>query len=135
MTDGLGEVAFANAGWAEQEEVAGLVDETSGGEIVDLGAVDGGVEGEVEVLEGALFTEGGGFGAPGDGALLADVEFVGEEGGQEFLVGEVVAAGFLEAELKGGEEAGEAELAGLVLDGGGGHGFVFWVLLGFVRFR
>ena len=62
------------------EEVAGLVDEASGGEVVDLGTVDGGVEGEVEVFEGACFAEGGGFGAPGDGALLADVEFVGEDG-------------------------------------------------------
>lgn len=125
----MGKVAFADSGWAEQEEVAGLVDKSSGGEVVDLGAVDGGVEGEVEVFKGSYFTEGGGFGAPGDGALLADVEFVGEDGAEEFFVGEVVAAGFLEAKFKGGEEAGEAELAGLVLDGGGGHGFCFWFLV------
>ncbi len=80
VADGLGEVAFADSGGAEQEEVAGLVDKSSGGEVVDLRSVDGGVEGEVEVFEGACFSEGGGFGAPGDGALLADVEFVGEDG-------------------------------------------------------
>ena len=126
VADGLGEVALAHSGRAEQEKVAGLVDKSSGGEVVDLGAADGGVEGEVEVFEGALFAEGGRFGAPGDGALLTDVEFVGEDGAEEFCMAEVVAAGFLEAKFKGGEQAGKAELTGLVLDGGGGHGFVFW---------
>ena len=103
-----------------------MPDEVAGGEFVDAGAGDGGVEGEVEVLEAGVAAEGGGFGAAQDLALLSDVDFVLEEEFQELGVGEVVALGFLEAHVEALEEAGEGEGAGVEFEGGvGGHGL--WV--------
>jgi len=97
VADGLGEVAFANARGADQKDVFGLVEEASGGQVVDLSAVDAGVEAEVEGVEGPPFPEVGDLGAPLDLALLAHVEFVLEEQFEELEVVELVAAGFTQS--------------------------------------
>lgn len=124
-SDGLGEVGFADSGRADEEGVAFLADEVAGGEFVDAGAGDGGVEGEVEVFEAGGAAEGGGFGAAQDLALLADVDFVLEDEFEELGVWQVVALGFLEAHVEALEESGEGECAGVVFDGGMGVHWVF----------
>jgi len=115
VSDGLGDVAFADAGRADEQDVFGAFEEASGGEVVDLPAVDGGVEAEVEGVEGALLSEVGGFGATLDHALAAHVQLVLEEQLEELEVVEVVAAGLAQAKVQAGGESAEAELAQGVL--------------------
>lgn len=107
-SNGLGEVAFADSGRADEEDVAAFPHEVGGGELVDLGAVDAGVEAEVEVLEGALFPKGGALLTPGQEPLVADVEFVLEEKFEELGMREAVGFGFLEAKFEAAKQAGEA---------------------------
>ena len=95
--DGLGQMAFADSGRADQEDVAALADEVAGGQFVDLSAVDGGVEAKVESFQGTSLAEVGGLVAAGDRALLAHVEFVLEDEFEELGVGEPVGCGFLQA--------------------------------------
>ena len=118
-------MAFAHSGRADEEHVAAGVEKAAGGQFVDAAALDLGVEGEVEVLEGFQLAEAGGLGAPGDFALAADVEFVGEDEFQELVVAEVVATGFLEAHLEALQQPRETQLAGLAGEGGV-HGRVAW---------
>ena len=110
----MGEVTFANTGRADEEDVAGFFEVVSGGELVDLFAIDLGVEAEVEVLEGSLFSKVGTLFPPIEGSLGSDVEFVLEEEFKEFGVAELIASGFLEAYFEAVEEAGESEGACLV---------------------
>ena len=96
VADGLSEVTFASAGRADEEDVFVTFKEVSGCEVVDLFAVDAGIEAEVEAVEGAQFAEVGGFSAALDHALLAHVEFVLEDEFEELQGVEVVASSFLE---------------------------------------
>jgi hypothetical protein len=115
VADGLSKVTFADSGWSDEEDVFGVFTEASGGKLVDLGAVDRGIEAEVEAVEGAFLAEGGGFVPAGDHALMSDVEFVLEEEFEELFVGEVVASGFLQAQVERRGEAAEAQfLEGLL---------------------
>ena len=86
-------MAFADTRRADQQDIFGPVEETSGGQIMDLTTVDRGVEAEVEAVEAAFFAEVGGLGAALDLALLAHVELVLEEQFEELKVVELVAAG------------------------------------------
>ena len=97
VPDGLSEVTFINAGRAYQQDVFGAFEEGSGREVVDLFAIYGAVEAEVEAVEGALFAEVGTLGAAFDHALVAYIEFVLQEQFQELEVVELVAAGFAQA--------------------------------------
>ncbi len=63
--------------------------------MVDLLAVDAGVEAEVKVFKGADVAEASTFGASLYGALFTYVEFVSHEEFEELFVGKVVADGFL----------------------------------------
>ena len=77
---GLGEMALARTGRPEQERVFALGDEAGGGELEDERAVDLLVEGEVEAVEGAVgVAEAGLLVSPGEQAVLAPLEFVGDE--------------------------------------------------------
>lgn len=50
--EGDGEVGLAGAGWAEEDDVVGFAEEVELVEVGDLGAGDGPLVGEVEVVEG-----------------------------------------------------------------------------------
>jgi len=76
MADGLCEMTFTHSGRADQEDVFDLIQEASGGQVVDLPAVDAGVKAEVKAVEGAPLAEGGGLVSAFDLALLAHVQFV-----------------------------------------------------------
>ena len=90
--DGLGEMTLACAGRADQQSVLALGDESSGGELEDEGAVDLLVEGEVEAVEGAVgVAEAGLLVSSGEQAVLAPLELVGDEGGDE-VVGAICSA-------------------------------------------
>lgn len=96
VADGLGEVGLADAGRSDEEDIGGLPDEVSGGQLVDVLAGDGRIEAPVEVLEAPERGELGGDGTAGDLALLADVELVLQDQFEELAVGEPVRGGFLQ---------------------------------------
>ena len=126
MANGLREVAFADPGRADQEDVLGFFQESAGGQIVDLATVDAGVEAEVEAVQCALFTEGGGLGATLDLSLFAGVEFVLQEQFEELQVIELVAPCFAQAQVETGGQSAQPELAQGVLQVWIGHvGFWF----------
>jgi cold shock CspA family protein len=79
-------------------------------------------EAEVEVLQGAAVAEGGGFGAPGDGALAAHVEFVLEDEFKELAVGQPVGFGFLQAHFQSVQKPREAQGASVLFEDGMVHG-------------
>ena len=51
---GDGQMGLAHAGRSQQEDVGGLGDEGQVGQFLDQPLVDGGLEGEVELLKGTL---------------------------------------------------------------------------------
>lgn len=116
--EGLGKVAFADAGRADEQDVAGFGDEVAGGELMDAVARDAGIEAEVEAVKGARFAEVGIFEAPGGGPVFAHGEFVLEEEFEELVVGEPVGGGFQEAGFECFCEAAETELAGVGFEDG-----------------
>ena len=63
VTDGLGQMGFADAGRADEQHVLGFADELAGGQIKNLFFVNGGVEAPVEVLQRFEGVEVGGLGA------------------------------------------------------------------------
>ena len=97
-SDGLSEMALSHPGRANKKCVALLADKMTGGQFVDPRAIDGRIEGEVEVVQRADLAEVGGF-PPGDCALLSHVEFVLENDFQELMVRKSAGFGFLEAQL------------------------------------
>ena len=96
-----------------------MVKELAGGELLDPAAVDGAVEGVVEVFQGFLIAEVGLFQAALELTLAAHMEFVLEEEFEELQVVELVTAGFLEALLKGGVQAAEAHSSARMESGSG----------------
>ena len=121
-SDGLREVAFAHSGRADQQDVAVLADEVAGGQFVDLGAVDGRVEAEVEVVQAARFAEPGGFVAPGDLPLAAHVDFVLEDEFEELGVGKPVAFGLPQPQVEAVKQPREPQRLGVLFEVGVGHG-------------
>jgi hypothetical protein len=67
VAKGEGQVGLADAGGADQQHVGVLVDEPQGGQLLDEGAVDGGLGVEVEVFQ----PPGGREGGKAEPALLA----------------------------------------------------------------
>lgn len=111
--DGLGQVAFAHSGRANKEHVASLADKAAGGQLVDLSAVDRGVEAKVKALQGAGVPKVGRLVAPGDHALVAQVDFVQEEQFEELGVGQPVGFSFLEAHFQTAKQPGHAKGLGM----------------------
>ena len=123
MADGLSQVALAGAGRAEEDGVLALSDEAAGGEFVDEAAVHLLVEVEVEGIEGlAAVAEGGLLDAPLDESVLAALELVLDEHGEEVERRHLLGLGLEQAGLKGIGHAGEAELAEGAIDFDGVHG-------------
>ena len=110
VTDGLGQMGFANAGRAEEQHILAFADELAAGQFKNLLFVNGGVEAPVEVLQRFEGVEVGGLGAAFHLTLLPDVEFVLEDEFQKLGVTETIGGGFLEPDAQGLAQAGEAEL-------------------------
>ena len=64
--------------------------------------LDGGIKGPVKILQRFVIAEARGFGALSDEPFLTDVEFILEGQFQELFMGELVCAGFLEAQFQAG---------------------------------
>ena len=77
-------MALPGTGLADQEDVLALCDEACGGELEDERAVDLLVEGEVEAVERAVGVPESGLLMPaGEEAVLAALELVGDERGEQ----------------------------------------------------
>src|SRR5579862_2338977 len=95
----------------------------AGGQLEELFAVNGGVKMPVEVFQRFEGAKVGGFGAPGQHALVADVEFILKDEFEELAMAEAAGRGFLQAQVQGLHQAGEAQLTKGSLELS--HGFWF----------
>ena len=109
ITDGLSQMRLADTWRSEKENIRVVAQECAGGQIKDRLAVDGRVEGPVELFKGFELAELGGAGASGQLSLVADVEFILEDQFEELGVAEAVGGGFLEAHRQAEAQAGEAQ--------------------------
>ena len=79
-SDGLGEMALARAGWAEEEDIFPLADKPTGGKVVHEAPIHLLVEIKVEAIEGAVgIAEARLFVSPFEQTVLPTEEFVGDE--------------------------------------------------------
>ena len=113
--EGGGEMALAGAGRAEQVDDLGAVDEVELGERQDAVAVEGGLEREVEALEGLGRGEPGGLQGDADAAVLAHVELLGEQRVDGLEGADLAALEALDDVVEGlqGARHAEADEAGL----------------------
>ena len=120
VAEGLGEMALAGAAGAGDEDVGRFLDEAAGGQFLDQGPVDAGVEVKIELLDGLLRAEAGAADAQAELFLLSSGDFVLDEQGEELRVRESGLDGLAVSGLDRIEDAGEPEL----LEQGGefGHG-------------
>ena len=99
-------------GLADQEDVLPLCDEACGGELEDECAVDLLVEGEVEGVERAVGVPEPGLLVPAcEQAVLAALELVGDERGEQVNRGELLGLGLEQSGFEDVGHAGEAQLA------------------------
>ena len=96
--DGLGEMALAGAGRAQEERVLALSDETCGGQVVDESAVQLAIEIEVEAVEGALGVAEASLLEPAlEEPVLTTEQLVGDEMRDEVDGSELVGLGLAQS--------------------------------------
>ena len=99
-------------GWPMSRTSSRWGDEACGGELEDERAVDLLVEGEVEAVERAVgVPESGLFVPAGEQAVLAALELVGDERGEQVDGGHLLGLGLEQTRLEDVCHAGEAQLA------------------------
>ena len=91
MPQGLGDVAFPGTAGSGDEDGHFLLDEAAGGQILDQGLVDTGVEGEIELLEGLLSAKPGSSHAQSEFLLLTTDRLVLNEQREELGVGQLAS--------------------------------------------
>ena len=101
-------MALSHPGRADKNRVALLADKVTGGQFVDLHAIDADIEGEVEVVQRADLAEVGGFLARRL-SLLSHVDFVLENEFEELVVGKPAGFGFIEAQLERAKQSRETQ--------------------------
>ena len=116
-----GEVRFADARWSLDEEGLFGAEPGAGGEGVDAGAFDRGLEGEVEVAERETGRQSGEAEAGADAAFVAELEFRIEQLIEEGAGADLVLDGVRDevAQALGGvreTEALQARLGGVEID-------------------
>ena len=90
---GNGQMSLAHTGRIQQQDVAGLGYEGQIGQFLDHPLVNGGLEGEVELLQGALEGKVGHPGLGGEVAFPAGAHFHTQQIGQYLRVGQLLAGG------------------------------------------
>jgi len=114
-------VALADGTGADDEDGDLLLDEATGGQVVDEGLVDGGVEGEVKLFQGLLVSEVGASDGQAEPFVASAGQFVLEDHGQEIHVGHLLVDGLAVSGIEGCQDSGEAKL----LEHGGQFGLGF----------
>ena len=109
--EGLGEMALAGAGRAEEEAVLVLGDEAAGGEFEDEAAIELPSEVEIEGVERlADVAEAGLFEAALEEPILPPEQLVADERREEVDRGQLLRLGLEEPRLEAGGHTGAAEL-------------------------
>ena len=97
---GHGQVGLADPRGSQQDDVLPVGDVAAACQFLDLLLVDGGLEAEVEALQGLDEGEAGHGGAHGDVLFGLGGHLLGQQLIEEVAVGEVVFGGLLEARLQ-----------------------------------
>lgn len=93
VADSLGDMTLAGAAGTDHQQVGALFQEAAGGQVYDQGAVDFGVEGEVELLQGFMVAEVGATDTHGELALGTAGDLILDQDGQEVGVGQLFLDG------------------------------------------
>jgi hypothetical protein len=127
--DGLGQMALAGAGRAEEEPVLVLGDEAAGRQLEDEPAIELPIEVEIEGVQRlAHVTEAGLFEAAVEQPVLASKELVTDERGEEVDRGEVLGLRLQQPWLQAGGHAGAAKLTQGALEFEDVHELASWAL-------
>jgi len=109
MTESLSEVAFAGSTGSNDKNRDLLLDEAAGGKIHDEGSVDGGVEGEVKVLDGFLISEVCASQSESESFLRSSGDLILDDHGEEVGIGCFLFDGLTVSLFKGIEDSGEPQ--------------------------
>ena len=109
VAERLCDVGLPRAARPGDEDRDLLGDEAAGGQLGDEGVVDGGIEVEVELLEGFRGAEAGAADAQVELLVLASGDFVGDEQGEEVGIGDFVGDGLTVSGLERVEDSGQAQ--------------------------
>ena len=110
MTQGLGEVTFADADLTDDEHGGMFGQVAIGGEIVDERAVELWEPIEVELMEGFVGAKGGAAQAQGELLVFPARDLILDQQCQEVGVGELGVDRFAVTRIQGIEDPGEAQL-------------------------
>ena len=94
-------MSLAHAGRSQQQDVAGLGDEGQVGQFPDMPLVDGGLEGEVELVQGTLEGQVGHLGLGSQVALPPSSHFHPQQVGQHLRVGQLLVGGGVQGVVRG----------------------------------
>ena len=122
VAQGLGDVAFASAAGSCNQYRDLFLYEGTGGQVLDEGLIDGGVEGEVEALEGFLSAEARSSQAEVELFVYPAGDLVLDKQGEELTVSEFVVDGFLVSGRQCLEDADRRSL--LSMGASSGIGFI-----------
>ncbi len=100
VAEGLRQVRSAGTGGADEKDVFAAGDEFTGGELADVGGVDGGVGGEVEAVQGLGDGDAGAVEQALDFVVGSPVDFIGKQQREELGIGELILLGLLHTQLQ-----------------------------------
>ena len=117
VANGLGKMRFPNARRSDKKYVGGFADEGTGGQFVNLFAIDGGVKLPVELFQRFQVAKVSRFGAAFEHPFLAHGQFILKDEFQEVRVAQPVRRRFLEPDWQRLHKPGQAQLfQGLIED-------------------
>ena len=138
VAEGLGQEALADARRPDQQHVAGLADEAAGGQVEDLLRLIDGLNDQSKSSSGFSSRKLGRLDAALDLPLLADQQLVLQDQLQELGMVELVAGGFLQADVRAtgpgptaavgaGSDCKRSFIRVLLVKGGrGNYGGIVW---------
>ena len=103
-------MALSRPAGTGDEEIGRFFDKAAGGQLLDKGPVDAGVEVEIELFDGLLRAESGAADPEAELFLFPSGDLVLDEQGEELGVGEPGLDGLAVSVLDRVEDAGESEL-------------------------
>jgi len=110
VSEGLGKMAFSGAAGTDDQHGDLFGHEPAGGQLHDQGAVDVGIEGKIELLQGLLVAEVGPADGRGQSFLRPAGDLVLDDGGQKIHVGKLLLDGLTVAGFDGIQDAGQPQL-------------------------
>jgi hypothetical protein len=109
VTEGLGDMTFACACGAVEEDMFSLFHKGAGAKIPDELVVDFGVEGEVKPLDGFFFLEGGSAQAKREFLAFSSFDLVLNKEMEEVEIAQRGALSLLESDIEGFHEPAQTK--------------------------